>query len=460
LPAPPSNPRSAEKSRDKDKKYDKYVAKQPWNQSQNQQKSQKAYQVDVDNDEPAFDHQPDFAPAAPPPDFSYPDPDFATYDNDNYVGYDYAPATYEDNDFDDYEESMEPSAFLAQAVVQQEEEASFTCTNCCVSYASNNLLHEHLRRRVCLQPVTSCLVSTMSSHVEPGAIIESPVLPPGNGHGFRTWHFVTALAYVLLPHQAHHICLDTGCTMSLVDRQWLKTNAPDCTIQRLDKPQPVRGIGSDTYQAAEYAIINLHFPGKSRGTTATAKIQCEVHIVDGLSVGLLVGVDILAPHKFALDIGHKKARIGACNVDIQLTVSPKKHHRVSVLYAEKATTIPAKSYVAIPVATKHDLPLDRDFIFEPDIPRLGSWVQVMDGTSMKIVAANFSDSAVKLPRRTRLGRIEDLDITDGRQIDGNAASLCLSQLEPQQQIALPLVNPSATEKEVILPNGITVYGES
>jgi len=39
-------------------------------------------------------------------------------------------------------------------------------------------------------------------------------------------------------------CLDAGCTMTIIDRVFLKANRPDCEIHRIDVLLPLRGIGS------------------------------------------------------------------------------------------------------------------------------------------------------------------------------------------------------------------------
>jgi hypothetical protein len=45
----------------------------------------------------------------------------------------------------------------------------------------------------------------------------------GSGFGFKTWSYLkmNIVPDINIPNQQHDICADTGCTATLVDRQWL-----------------------------------------------------------------------------------------------------------------------------------------------------------------------------------------------------------------------------------------------
>lgn len=45
--------------------------------------------------------------------------------------------------------------------------------------------------------------------------------------------------------------------MSLTDQKFLKDHDLDATIQRMERPISVRGIGSKTYSTAEYVLLNV-----------------------------------------------------------------------------------------------------------------------------------------------------------------------------------------------------------
>lgn len=51
------------------------------------------------------------------------------------------------------------------------------------------------------------------------------------------------------------LCFDTGCSITLVDRAWLKQVLPDKEVRRMASPIMVRGLGSNKHQTSEYAIF-------------------------------------------------------------------------------------------------------------------------------------------------------------------------------------------------------------
>ena len=80
--------------------------------------------------------------------------------------------------------------------------------------------------------------------------------------------------------EAHDVCLDTGCSVTLIDRKFLNQVATTASI-RTSGPVTVNGIaGSEmTY---EYVHLDLWFKGLLNGKLATAHIQREARIVNDL----------------------------------------------------------------------------------------------------------------------------------------------------------------------------------
>ncbi len=72
--------------------------------------------------------------------------------------------------------------------------------------------------------------------------------------------------------KVEEICVDTGCTMSLVDRSFLRRNAPDAEIQSLPCPLKVRGIGDNVHSSSDYVLLNLYIPGNVQGESKVAHV--------------------------------------------------------------------------------------------------------------------------------------------------------------------------------------------
>lgn len=89
--------------------------------------------------------------------------------------------------------------------------------------------------------------------------------------------------------QLHAICLDTGCTMSLIDRSFLNNELPDVKVQCMTSPIAVRGLGSTSHNTAESVLVDLYLLDTNG---QTAHLQRELHIVEELRAKVLLGIDI------------------------------------------------------------------------------------------------------------------------------------------------------------------------
>ena len=118
----------------------------------------------------------------------------------------------------------------------------------------------------------------------------------GSGLAFRGWTYATA-AVTLLPQVlplesdlSATACLDTGCGMTLVDKDWLLRQLPNQKIKEMSTPLKVRGIGASKYESTQFAELSLFLPGKdNKGQKVYAFIRCELHLVKGLRANILVG---------------------------------------------------------------------------------------------------------------------------------------------------------------------------
>ena len=155
--------------------------------------------------------------------------------------------------------------------------------------------------------------------------------------------------------------------MSLIDREFLKTQHPGAKVLKLASPISVRRVGAGCHRTVKYAVVNLRFTGKkSNGQPAIAVVLREVHIVEDLKAQMLLGMDILGPEGFILDLPRRTATIVSCqDVSIPLTVTPQSPTRVSQTVQARTTILVEPGTTAsIPVQCG-GLPSDRDLLFEP-----------------------------------------------------------------------------------------------
>lgn len=243
-----------------------------WNRNQSQWPHQKAFQADVqESDQSRLQNTPEpleITQESRPsfnseqfisPEYEYPQDCYVADLDSEFPNQEYYEEPYEDYGGTD--------AFFTQTV-------SFECLHCAVEFDSHNKLHHHIRQEHPFdhtssnykQPETAVpniyfspieVESTISSsEPEPEIILSTATDDPVPGYGFRYWHYITAQCYLVTRNEAEPVCLDTGCTMSLVNKQWLhKQGFPIDQIRTLPAPITVKGIGGVKHSSSEYATI-------------------------------------------------------------------------------------------------------------------------------------------------------------------------------------------------------------
>lgn len=132
----------------------------------------------------------------------------------------------------------------------------------------------------------------------------------GDGLGFRGWHYATIKARLQKPSSpSYDICLDTGCTMSLMDRVFLTEASPGRPTRRMASPISVRGLGTTNHNTNEYVLLQISIPAING---RIALIERELYVVDDLRAKILIAVDILGQEAIMLDIGRHTGAIHSC----------------------------------------------------------------------------------------------------------------------------------------------------
>jgi hypothetical protein len=142
---------------------------------------------------------------------------------------------------------------------------SIRCRQCSKEFSSNNKLHKHLR--------TECTKSRKSKDNPPqrelpmktkSIIVTSDVTPETEvAHTSQTWKYVMAKARFAEDASHEDICIDTGCTMSIIDRLFLKKVLPEAQPTKVSMI-PIRGIGKTVQKCDEYVTFTLFLPGRHR----------------------------------------------------------------------------------------------------------------------------------------------------------------------------------------------------
>jgi hypothetical protein len=132
------------------------------------------------------------------------------------------------------------------AVANTPASLKWTCrkANCPKIFSTRNKLFEHLRDQA--HYVEDSSPSYFAGESLP---IVKPSRKPhtGTGYAFRGFKFAEVCIRRTAEAEDQWICADSGCGMTMVDEQWLRTYFPQAHIASMRDPVKVQGIASDCH---------------------------------------------------------------------------------------------------------------------------------------------------------------------------------------------------------------------
>ena len=232
------------------------------------------------------------------------------------------------------------------------------------------------------------------------------------GHAFRNYHYAMVIIKLTQKCVLENICLDTECSVSLIDRAWLKKCLPDVIIRKIASPITVRRLRSAKHQTDKYMILSIYFPGKSKNNTdITAKTTPrEIHLIDELKAKMLMRINIMKSEEIDILTSRSTTSISSYKVEIPVELKPKGRAMRQPIYARKAVDVSPHSQVLISVHFTESLPDSRDFLFEPEEESyLSLYAHLVDSSLSAVLTRNNSNLAIKIPRNHRMRIIVEAD---------------------------------------------------
>ena len=385
-----------------------------------------------------------------------------------------------DNVVTDIPERVEDSATVA-----------VTCLNCHEGFISNNNLHRHLPCTAIVdrnKPTASLgdAIVVEPSNTGEQFIVESDrsdnILLP---IGLRSWRTVTANVDLNTTTSYRQVCLDTGCSSSVINASFAKA-ITEVDIHTIDHLVNVSDIGS-SHSPTEYAVFYVYFPSMIDDSNrhGFAKIRVRAYVVNAIKPNLLIGIDVIGREGIVADPDSGRAIIHSCkNFAFAIDCKPKVGHTAPIpVYATRRIIVSAMSSATIPVKVKPNLP-DQDLIFEPidgtTTPRLTYYAHLVDASFSYIKVANNTLDPIVISRHARLGAISDSDYVTAYRIDESAAELARPFVKPliEEPTGSSVINRETKnktkrstenslidnrdidkDKTTVTPLGITIYGE-
>ena len=99
--------------------------------------------------------------------------------------------------------------------------------------------------------------------------------------------------------------MDTGYSITLINKLWLLSELLDIHITKMSTPLKVRGIGASKYKILEYVTIPIYLPGIDKnGSPILVYFRKELHIIDNLRAKILIGNNIIRPEEIIINLAY------------------------------------------------------------------------------------------------------------------------------------------------------------
>lgn len=222
-------------------------------------------------------------------------------------------------------------------------------------------------------------------------------------------------------HQPVPFCPDTGTAISLISRKILRKYFPDIPVHRASATTNLSGIGQGP-STDEYVELPFHLV-----TTARESLPfiAEVHVIDYLSPGILLGTHFLSKHGLDVVWAKNKDQADALvygshyiRITIAKDSSPKTAPRRTHVYANTSVVIQPGTGINLPVRHRPVPYTTEGYLVSPqpqaDIARelFGSLTRgivdgvLYDGIAQPIPYANFGDAPIYIRKGQLLGVLE------------------------------------------------------
>ena len=155
------------------------------------------------------------------------------------------------------------NALLSHDRTSVSQSRNFICRICNSIFDSNNKLHKHLKkckRNLSIEIFHDVFVSKLftfdsNKHV----LIESNVLVIVDTRlVFRSWYYMTIIMSFFCQKVSHNICIDTSCTMSLIDRVFVTNLKLVIQIKKVNVSISIRDIDTFRHLTNDYLMFSMY----------------------------------------------------------------------------------------------------------------------------------------------------------------------------------------------------------
>jgi hypothetical protein len=239
---------------------------------------------------------------------------------------------------------------------------SHECRRCKTNFSFNNKLHQHIRQ--CRKKRFTIVNSFHATNActSNRIIVFKTKSDFFKDLIFRSWHFVIFFARILKNESLNELCVDSECTMSLIDKIYFMKSLLKMKINHIDVTIKIRDIDIFIHNCFKYVHLKL-FISKF---TEIVKLSRQTHVVNNLRVKFLMKMNILRLEKIILNISRRKMMLSLCeNLRVFIRITSKLETKVNrIILVERLVIISTKSIATISTRMRDKSLFDRDYLFQ------------------------------------------------------------------------------------------------
>ena len=206
------------------------------------------------------------------------------------------------------------------------------------------------------------------------------------------------------------ICVNSGCTMSLIDCEFLKTMIFTQVIKKMTVVS-VCEIEISQHFINKFITINIYLSDYLNSKNTTVCLWRKVHLINNLNAKLLLKVDILGSEMIIMNFHQNQIILLECqNMTISMVMSAKSKLQIRhMIWIKNYLIISADSEIKLLMILKCHVQLsdDRDFLFESEKEEI--YFLVVNINFNFVFFCNHSELSITLSRNMWMRTINDFE---------------------------------------------------
>ena len=347
--------------------------------------------------------------------------------------------------FDDYSQIVEIAQDVNFLTFVEVSSTAHNCNHCNDIFTSRNQLFKHLRNAcwfdiehvdhaISVIKLSSSLIVSISqknsniktsrekiyelSHASSSVnrrVIQSVVRSDeaSSDYAFREYQYEQATVRLDSSSENIKICIDTDCSVTMIDRKFLTQLLSNVSVQKLASSISVRDVSDKIVKSDEFMLVSMTFDEVLKSEHATIDvIEAKMHLIDDFAANMLLANDVIYSQDIKIDFEKRRLTIVKCEslrVSIEMLSRTTSHVKRTI--RSRQTYILQFDDFAKIFVTYHDfLSDDKDFLFEfhcqydleydDDV-----YVHVVNSKLFKMLDRNATSQFITFARRARLNMI-------------------------------------------------------